>query len=332
VYIISDPFKVIYHYNSYYQSGKPSYIEINRDYVSFETFKNNFHNYQYDAYILGNSRSRAYLVAYWQQFIGSQQCYHFDANQESLFGLEKKLEYLNRIQAPIRNALIVLDDDLLKRTDNELTTVYIKHPSLSGQNWLAFHSVFLKAYFDFNFIKSFFDFKLTHHVKSYMREDKVIDDRPITYNLASNELTVDCYEKLIQNNPKLFYKQHLNVFYRRDSVEHQSPVVIKEAQVQLLKKMKFFLDKKQTDYRIIINPLYDQMKFNSEDLQKLQEIFGAKHVFDFSGKNAITDNMYNYYEVYHYRPCAANVIMDSIYNQRFNSNFKMSNSVLSRNN
>jgi hypothetical protein len=320
VYIFTDPFKVIYHYDSYYQSGKPVYVSLNRDYVSVETFRNNYPQYRYDSYILGNSRSLAYRVSDWQTHINSHSCYHFDASNEGLFGVEKKLDYLQRMRAPIKNVLILLDNDLLKQTNNSEGTLYIKHPLLSGENTLAFHFEFLKTYFNPDFLKAYVDFLLSHKVKEYMKQDKILDDRPVTYNIANNELRMDSYEKIINSNAQEYYKPLLNSFYKRDSVEHQSPVVIKEAQVQLLQKMKFILDKEQTDYRIIINPLYDQMKFNSEDLQKLQEIFGAKHVFDFSGKNAITDNMYNYYEVYHYRPCAANVIMDSIYKQHFNSN------------
>ena len=63
----------------------------------------------------------------------------------------------------------------------------------------------------------------------------------------------------------------------------------------------------------MISPLYDQVKFNPEDLSVLQEVFGHNQVFDFSGVNEFTTSKYNYYETSHYRPHVANEIMKKVY-------------------
>ena len=59
--------------------------------------------------------------------------------------------------------------------------------------------------------------------------------------------------------------------------------------------------------------MYDQKKLNIEDLSILNALFGKENVFDFSGINQITNNLYNYYETSHYRPHVAKKIIDEIY-------------------
>ncbi|MGN6616761.1 MAG: hypothetical protein ACTHJ5_06250 [Ilyomonas sp.] len=281
-----------------------------------ETYRNNYQKYHYDSYIFGNSRSLAYKVEDWSSFTNSYKTFHFDASNEALFGVERKLEYLEKTDASVKNALVLLDNDLLKQTSNPEGMLYVKHPLLSGQNWLSFQLQFLKTYFDPNFIKAYFDFKLSHKVKEYMKKGSIIDDRPVTYIAAHNELRMDFNENIINCNAQEYYGPRMNLFYKRDSVQHTSPPVIKKAQLELLLKMKRIFDSNKTNYRIVINPAYDQLKFNPYDLQQLKKIFGSTNVFDFSGKNAITDNIYNFYDQYHYRPHVAKMIIDSIYENK----------------
>ena len=50
-----------------------------------------------------------------------------------------------------------------------------------------------------------------------------------------------------------------------------------------------------------------------EQLQLLYSIFGKKNIFDFSGKNNLTEPISNYFESSHYKPNVAKIILDSIY-------------------
>ena len=92
-----------------------------------------------------------------------------------------------------------------------------------------------------------------------------------------------------------------------------SPVTIGVEQLRLLKSIKAVFEKDKTNYEIVISPVYDQQRLNTKDLNQLQEIFGKEYVHDFSGKNSITDNVYNYYETSHYLPSVADTIMKIIY-------------------
>ena len=54
------------------------------------------------------------------------------------------------------------------------------------------------------------------------------------------------------------------------------------------------------------------LRINPE-VEQLKELFGAENVYDFSGINKYTNNIRNYYEGAHYRPCLGRQLLDSIY-------------------
>jgi hypothetical protein len=94
-------------------------------------------------------------------------------------------------------------------------------------------------------------------------------------------------------------------FYKRASLVQYSPEVIQTERTLMQKDIKRILAAHGTDYRIIINLLYDQAKLNDADLKKLKAIFGSIRIFDFSGINSFTSEYHNYYEESHYRPQVA---------------------------
>jgi len=102
-------------------------------------------------------------------------------------------------------------------------------------------------------------------------------------------------------------------FYERNSMQQYRPQVIFGSQMDLLNDMASIFHKQKTDYRIVISPLYDQLKLNAGDLETLRRIFGTENVYDFSGINEITKDYHNYYENSHYRPHVCTSILDEIY-------------------
>jgi hypothetical protein len=80
----------------------------------------------------------------------------------------------------------------------------------------------------------------------------------------------------------------------------------------MLKEIKEILVKHHTRYKIILSPIYDEMKFSQEDLRVLKAIFGD-HVYDFTGENAITRSKYNWYETKHFRTFIGDSILNQIY-------------------
>lgn len=316
LYFYLDPFKVVRHYDCYYESGKPNYIALNKDYVSTETWVNHYPQYQYDSYIFGNSRSMFYKIAIWKDYIKEeeQKCYHFDASGESIYGIAKKFSLLSGQKAKIKNALIVIDASALNKADNSGGHIFVKDRRLSGENPVAFQVDFLKDFFDFDFLRALLDFKWSGKIKEYMTKDFLLDDRPFFYDCVTNEMRLDDYEEMIKKDRDTYYSPRANLFYLRDSmVQIISTAVIGKPQLIHLNTIKKVLDENRTEYKIIISPLYDQKKLNPRDLSILKGIFGEKNVFDFSGINKFTQSKYNYYEPSHYRPFIADSLMKIIY-------------------
>lgn len=316
LYIYWDPFKVIHHYDHYYTSGTPSYISLNRDYVSTETWISQYPRYQYDSYIFGNSRSKFYQVATWSRYIGtdSSHCYHFDGSAESIFGIAGKLKLMDARNVRIKNAIFVIDNGALNKADNSAGHIFVKDPRVSGESELAFQVDFMKDFFDFDFLRAYSDFKLSGKIKDYMTKDFLLDDRPFYYDSITNELKLSSIEALIQKDTGAYYGPRSRFFFHRDtSVQQVYPAVIKKAQLQLLQEIQRKLQKDGTSYRFVISPLYDQKKLNPADVHVLDSLFGKENVFDFSGINSFTRSRYNYYESSHYRPFIADSIMKIVY-------------------
>ena len=80
----------------------------------------------------------------------------------------------------------------------------------------------------------------------------------------------------------------------------------------MLREIKKILVKHNTRYKIILSPIYDQMKFSSDDLRVLREIFG-NNLYDFTGQNWITQSKYNWYETKHFRTYIGDSILNVIY-------------------
>ncbi len=313
VYVISDPFKVLYAYPSYYTSGVPGYIPCNRDFVSTETFRRYYPTNQYDSFIIGNSRSLFYEVRDWQLHIQSTRCFHFDASAESLYGIGAKFRYLDRLGVGITNALVLLDYSTLVVTTNSPGHLIRKHPALSGEPPWIFQLVYLKAFLNGKFLAAYLHFKLTGQVHAYMVKDDLIDNRAWDYELDSNEIKAGNSEAMIATNASSYYAARREVLYPRSAVESCSPPAVGAPQKALLLEIHGILEKQKSNYRIVINPLYDQKKINPDDLNYLQNLFGRDRVFDFSGINKFTQCYTNYYESSHYRPQVAREIMNLIY-------------------
>jgi len=313
-YLYYDPFQVVYKYKSFYVSGEPRYVTLNYDYVDIETFINNNPIYKYNSFIIGNSRSRFYEMDTWSNYIHSDKCFHFNASAETLFGISKKVEFLHARNVQISNVLIILDYSTLEGISNSDGHLFIKHPILSGQNMRDFQLEFFKTYFSFSFLRAYLDFKTSGKIKDYMKTGALLDDTPVDYNLKYNEMNLKVFEDKIKADPAKYYnKKRMIPFYQRDTIQKFSPEVIKKEQIIMLNKIINIFKIHSTNFKIVINPLYDQLKLNRKDVDVLNGIFGSENVYDFSGINSITSDYHNYYENSHYRPHAADEIMKLIY-------------------
>lgn len=284
-------------------------IYANRGFQSIELFQKSYDSIKYDSFILGNSRSFFYDVNTWKKYITGEP-FHLNTSSESIYGIERKLDFLNNKNVQIKNVIVALDCNTLGLTTDRKGYLFVKHPVLTNN---YFH--FYKTMFEGFFPKSMYahtELFITKKRKEYMGVFGIYKN---TWKLEkhANQLTWFYYDSIIENNSELHYKDA--GFYEREPTQLYSNKIIGEKQKELLSNMKSIFNTQNTNYKIIINPLYDQQKFNEQDLKYLKDLFGDDNVHDFSGINEYTKTKYNYYETSHYRPHIAASIMNKIYSK-----------------
>jgi hypothetical protein len=316
-YIQQDPFKVLRHYPQYYQEGVAHrYITYNYDYVALENLKNQPNAGQdYQAFIIGSSKTRFLKAKDWQEHIGqSAKIYHFDAAAETLYGIERKLQWLDDHQYQIKDCILLFDLPLLDKTQDSQGHMMIKHPELSGRNPIDFQWQFVKAFFSRDFFFAYLDYKITGQVKPYMVKKYLFDDILYYNDNAHNELTFVEHERLIKTNPKAFYTpEKLQTLFKDYLTPGTDKAKIGTEQLALLQNIKRILEKQHSRYKIIIPPVYDQIAMNPADKKVFDTLFGAQQVFDFSGKNTITQDYHNFYEYIHFNDACGQKILQQLY-------------------
>lgn len=319
VYIALDPFMVIRRYDTFYDTKAKGWVGLNIGYVSTTNFDWNYKKAHYDSFIFGNSRSIFYQISDWKKHLKTEsKCYHFDASGESLYALDKKISYIADKYVKIKNALLVLDYETLTKDKPGTGHLFVIAPQLeNNKNFFSFQLEFFKSFLSPDFLIAYLDFKLSGKVKPYMKTKFLIDDRPKEYNINTNEIRFEIFETLISEG-KYYTEDRKKIFFQRDTVQTFSPAAIAENQKKILKDIYDIFNKDKTNYKIIISPLYDQIKLNDKDLEYLIQLFGRKNVFDFSGINKFTSDYNNYYETSHYRPHVACEIMKLVYENEDN--------------
>ncbi len=305
-YVGCDPFKVLYHHDSYY--GPQDRVSLNRDCVSTELYASRPVAERPDAFIFGNSRSLAFLCSDWQRHIDSPRVFHFDASGETLFGIWSKVNYIDRSGGSLRHALIVVDSETLADTRNSSGHLFIKDPRVSGESAATFQLLSFRAFLARGFFIKYLDFRCFATFRPYMNE--AIESRQFAHDPATNDLRFTSVEAEIASLGEAYYSAERGLFPRRES---SSPGVTSRVlfaqELAMLKEIQSTFDRHNTNCRIAVSPLYQQVRLNPDDVAELRKVFGADRVYDYSGVNEFTEDVHNYYESSHYRPVVAREIM-----------------------
>jgi hypothetical protein len=310
LYACCDPFKVLYHHEQYY--GPRDQVSLNRDYVSTELYVSSPSAQRPDSIIFGNSRSLAFLCTDWRRHIDSARVLHFDASGETLFGIWSKVKFIDRTGGTLRHALVIVDAETLADTRNSQGHLFVKDPRTSGESRLAFQLAFFRAYLARGFFIKYLDFRCFSTFRSYM--DGAIESRRFAHDPATNDLVFESVEAEIAKSGENYYSPQRGIFSHRNASAHViGPCVIFAEQARMLEEIRGVFDRHGTDCRIVVSPLYQQVRLNPNDVGELARIFGADRVYDYSGVNEFTSDIHNYYETSHYRPIVAREIMRRIY-------------------
>jgi hypothetical protein len=301
---------VLYHYPQQINTEKDYQIVFNRDFQTTELFLQNYKSHRYNSFIFGNSRSFFYQASTWSELTHGN-CFHFNASLESLYGIDAKIRLLDELHQDIKNVIIILDTNILLKTGKNSGHLFIEHPVTSKESALKFQFEMFLGFFP-KAMFAYTDLFFTGKKKAYM-EGFGIKNNVWKHDVQTNQLSYYVYDSILKKDPDTYYKGKKSLFYKRDSLQVYSRPVISSKQLLMLNNIREIFKRHKTDCKIIINPNYDQKKISAKDLAYLKVLFGAENVFDFSGKNAITNNYRNYYETEHYRPFVCDSILQVIY-------------------
>lgn len=309
LYALVDPHKAFRHYDQYYSPS--DFIEINRGYGSTCVYDNNYKKYHYDSFIFGNSRSLVYRIDEWKKYIPSESnCFHFDCSGGCVEDIYRKVKYIDEHGESIKYAIFVIDSRLLSRTFFNGMPYNIAPQLVDYDNYIDFQCDHIKAFINPSFLFSYTVYYFTRDYKEFM--DGYIQKyrRPVAP--INNELTYYDQDSLI-NAGKYYTPEFLKVFNNVQFPDSVALVSLNDERKDRLMSMNEILVKQKTNFKIIISPLYDQIRINPVDLEFLKSTFGEQNVYDFSGTNKWNTDYHNYYESTHYRPNVADDILQIIY-------------------
>ena len=309
--LFSDAFKVYGTYEDYYDD---SFITMNRGVITYRIFQKNNDQHNYNSFIFGNSRSQAFKCTDWKKYLDENaEPFHFDGSNEGLYAIHKKIKFLDEIGNNLDNALFIFDRKLLTGISAPEGHLYQLDPELDKGSKVKFHGTFIKAQLDLKFLIAYYDYKLFRTHRGYM--DYII--RKSKYVDRGDSITGDLYygyDEHIKSDSLDFYNlaNSKGIFYKRPRPKSWISWVSKE-EIKMLLDIREIFDKNNTDYRIVIAPIYDQIPMEDTQLQLLNEIFEPSRIFNYSGINDYTNDVSNYYESSHFRPHVARKILQEIY-------------------
>jgi len=308
VYVVCDPFKAIWHYDRYYSPD--DFLEINRGYEATCMYDNNNETYHYDSFLFGNSRSLAYLVKDWKQYIpATSSCFHFDCSRGSVEDVYYKIKYINAHGDTLRNVIFTVDYDVLSNT-SQTGHLYDLPPQVNHNlNYVSFQVDHMKAFFYIKFLRAYIEYSITHKFNEHMC------DFIVKYNNEVDTVTneINRIQESLIDAGEYYTDDYVKIFRNAQFPDSISPVAINDERKEMLKEISDMLAANKTNYKIVVNPLYNQIRLNPEDVKFLKQTFGAANVFDFSGPNKWNADFHNYYEKSHYRPNVANELMSIMY-------------------
>jgi len=318
-YFLFDPFKVI---KGLASKNLKDYkmedlmVSLNTNFTSTEFYFKNHKVVDYNAFTFGSSRGLAFKAKEWEIWLPEQsRPFIYATPKDNLYGISKKIKFLDEKNETIDHAFVLICPDItfknLKNSTDYLTT---QHPAVSHESKFRFQRAFFAAYFQKGFFVRFLDYKIFKKSRAYMEGFLNFYIKDLNFDTISNDLLVYYPEIMIANDSLNYYELRKSEFPPRDTLtKHWLEPQIGDTQLGMLREIKSIFDKHHTDYKIVISPLYNQKYFNKEDEQILSDLFGAEHVYNYSGRNSITEHPYNYYENSHYRIHVGKQIFEDVY-------------------
>jgi hypothetical protein len=309
IYLLSDPYKILYNYDNY---NEGVFIPKNRDFISTEMYLKNSTKYRYDSFILGSSSALSTPPTIWKKYITtSNNIFSFDASGENIVGIWSKIKYIHKTKLQIKNAILILDTNFTFISFANDNPIFMKHYKVYASSKFNFHYKYYLNFLNLKFLVGIVHYKISSHFYPYMAD--ILVNRPFYYDTITNEMKAVGRTNELRSDSINYYKKQKELLHPRSLTPYEISPQINKGIILMLSEIKEIFENDSTDFRIIISPLFNQIKFNKKDLDILKKIFGENMVYDFSGINMFTDKISNYYDNLHFKQYVGNQILDSVY-------------------
>ena len=299
-YVVSDPWKVLWKYDDYTD------ITVNAAFRSYRLLTRG-DTILYNSFIVGSSRSQIWPISEWEKVLHDSTAvgFHLDQSADGICGALERMRWVYAHVDNVKHILLIADESFFSQTAPQSGAQFITPWQMTGErDFIKFHLACMKFFFSRQGQELYWGLGSTRQLLPYF-----IDER--------NEAHMVGKEWAINEDPSYYYEHCVQgedmKFYKRDSVETVGESVLKDTQIKMLNELYLLFKSHRTEYKIVVSPLYDQIKLNPYDTKILYGIFGEENVFDYSGINKFTQDTLNYYETSHYRPNVCIQIMNEIY-------------------
>ena len=232
VLVIYIDFFKIFGFQNYYLKQR---ISLNREMITTSTFNHYRVKEKFNSFIFGSSRSQAYKCKDWICYLDQNaKTFHFDASNEGVWGISKKIEYIDKIGDTIKNALIVVDRTLLQNTQARDGHLFVSMPCVSGLSKFEYYYTFIEASLNPKFIIANIDYSLFKTYRGYMgyllRRSK--------YDQHVNNVNCDLWygsDREIEADSIGYYKRLIEkgIFYKRPRINLSECIVTPDEKEQL---------------------------------------------------------------------------------------------------
>ena len=309
IYLWTDPFKCLHEFDM------SDTDQTNREYLSTELFLRNYEQQRYNSFIFGSSRGCGMNTYRWKTYLSDQaRPFIFQAWSETLTGIELKLDYLDRNQVSLDNVLIMFDiPGAFEKQQLPSKALSMKHFAFTEKSRGSYNVMQF-----FNFLQK--PSLWVSSVKKTLKKEKLFCVSDTLSNDWDNQSRFLCDVIPRQDSLKGCSAISRDEFLHRiasltdDDIEVSEPLITASFEDKLRHIMDI-LERNHTDYYVILTPAYcyTNPTVNPSDLEILKAIFGDDRVFDFTGKNEMTEDYNNFSDPNHFGQRVGWMMLEKVY-------------------
>jgi len=228
---------------------------------------------------------------------------------------------LDSLNIQIKNALVVVDATS-NFADKDYNPLNSDHYLISGMSKFEYYkSDFIEYIRDPKLVITSIDYYFFQTRRGYM--DGFVEPKYGGLDPINCDWRLEAEQEIITDSAN-YYDRCRHLFYQRPKEQVYAKQQITPELVKYLQTIRRIFDKHNTKYKVIISPLYNQVRLDPADMAKLTKTFETQNIFDYSGINYITQNMYNFGEdVLHYRVRTGDMLLKDVYTKNTFSQFQL---------